>query len=257
MHLQGMGTSKDPHKAVHFYTKAAERGHVRAQASLAVRIVKADKAAAAAVPSANFALTSSRSICAWLFQKLLDTPGALHDPSKARHWLSEAAKAAHAESQFLLAQRLQAEADHHGAFRWHHAAAKGGHAHAQYIVGLAHVTDPSSGGTAAAAAAAIADEESRLRSGARWFAQACEQGNVGAQSRMGFMSYFGVGTNKDQATALMWLSNAAEAVSAAKHTARSSTPLWRTVTGAPSCACASTHPLLSASAFCAVFSPSE
>jgi len=37
MHLQGMGTPKDAAKAVELYTKAAEKGHVRAQAALAVR----------------------------------------------------------------------------------------------------------------------------------------------------------------------------------------------------------------------------
>jgi TPR repeat protein len=184
------------------------------------------------------------SVCA--FQKLLDSPssGPLQDASRARHWLRAAAQAGHAESQFLLAQRLEQEKQkqpqsqqqpqhEEEALKWYTEAAKGGHAQAQYLVGLAHLREPTNPTTAAsslgvahlaassssspsstaAAAAAPSTDDARFRTAAHWFAQACEQGNVGAQARMGFLSYHGVGTKRDEATALMWLSNAAEAVS--------------------------------------------
>lgn len=154
-------------------------------------------------------------VCLFCPQKLLDSPdsGELHNRSKALHWLSEAARASHTESQFLLAQKLEAGSspDPVAVFAWYTKAAQGGHAQAQYIVGLAHARDAVPTASGAATAATATSLTDRLAAAARWFSLSSEQGNVSAQARLGFMSYHGVGTARDEGAGLMWLSNAAEA----------------------------------------------
>ena len=226
MHLQGVGTPKNLAKAVELYTNAAERGHVRAQSALAVRI--AQQSSLIHIRQCNVAGLNFLTVigCVWprarlfflffvfLLQKLLDSTdsGELHNRSKALHWLTEAARASHTESQYLLAQKLEAgegKSDPATVFAWYTRAAQGGHAQAQYIVGLAHARDAVPTATGAAAASVpLAD---RLAAAARWFSLSSEQGNVSAQARLGFMSYHGVGTARDEGAGLMWLSNAAEA----------------------------------------------
>lgn len=153
-------------------------------------------------------------------QKLLNAPeSAVFDPSKASHWLNEAARQNHTDSQLLLASKLEST-DPLQSFRWYEAAAKGGNAQAQYIVGLAHVkntvpVDPTTAASSsfAAAASSSSDLLSRLSIAARWFALAADHGHSLAQTRLGFLCYHGVGTKRDESTGLMWLGNAAEGVS--------------------------------------------
>lgn len=153
-------------------------------------------------------------------QKLLNAPesASVYDPVKASHWLNEAARQNHTDSQLLLASKLEST-DPLQSFRWYEAAAKGGNAQAQYIVGLAHVrntvpVDP------ATASAAPSDLLARLSIAARWFALAADHGHALAQTRLGFLCYHGVGTKQDESTGLMWLGNAAEGVSEQTHAHR-------------------------------------
>lgn len=124
----------------------------------------------------------------------------------AAHWLKEAAQSGHLDSQFLMAQRSEAS-DPAVAFDWYAKAAQNGHAHAQYLIGLAHANNT------APAAHAEAEATERRAAAARWFSLASEQGNVHAQARLGFMLFNGIGVKQDCGTGIMWLNNAAEAVS--------------------------------------------
>lgn len=184
-----------------------------------------------------------------LSQHLLHTaePSHSRDLRAAAHWLHESARAGHTESQFRLAQQLEqahpADAvELTRAYGWYRRAAQAGHAQAQYLLGLAYAenkpvvqayyarpptpsavatpavsqpptTSPSSASSSSAASASSSSHLDRDQSAAKWFSRATDQGNVHAQARLGFALWNGVGVQPERGTAIMWLNNAAEAVS--------------------------------------------
>jgi TPR repeat protein len=132
--------------------------------------------------------------------------------------LKQAAAQGHTESQFLLAQKLESDQQNEEAFEWYRQAAEGGHAKAQFLVGQAYANNALPASLQSASSSSSAS--SRYETASKWLSLASEQGNVPAQCRLGFLCFHGVGMEANKPMGVMWLTNAAEAVSRTTHATR-------------------------------------
>jgi TPR repeat protein len=166
-----------------------------------------------------------------LIQSLLSSPssGSHYNLEESRYYLSQAAKQNHIESMFELGEALMKEEkkkkqkedktnlneNRKEAIEWYKKAAEAGHAQSQYIIGMMCaenkiILDSHSSPSASSSSS----PRSHHYHSVEWFQLASNQGHVGSQCRLGFLYYNGIGVDAvDKSTGIMWLTNAAEAVS--------------------------------------------
>ena len=162
-------------KAVEWYRKAAEQGHVHAQKHLV---------------DALYSLGSAYGL-GFEVEK---------DQREAVRWYQMAAEQGHANAQDDLGDAYYfgwgVDLDRREAVRWYRKAAEQGIAGAQFNLGNAYWDGEG--------------VEKDQREAIRWFRMAAEQGDAWAQYNLGVTYNIGEGVKKDQREAVRWFRKAAE-----------------------------------------------
>ena len=199
---KGLGVIRDNKKAVKWYTKSAEQGHVKAAFNLSQcyedgQGVRRDK----------------KQAMKW-FVKVLDStdikelhvilrsidPYCCYDSDKSFLLLRRMAELGNAKAQYDLGwayahpRRSGHVCDDIEAVKWYEMAAEQGNADAQFSLGICYRQGEG------------VDRDTK--EGAKWLTKSAEQGNANAQFWLG--NYYAHKVDKDLKEAVKWYTQAAE-----------------------------------------------
>jgi TPR repeat protein len=185
MYDSGDGVPQDRRQAAYWYSKAAEQGHVGAEAILAAEQGNADD---------QFSL-------GWMYYIGEVVP---QDYQQAVYWYTKAAEQGHMDAQSHLALMYDSGEgvlqDHRQAAYWYSKAAEQGSAGAQYNLGLMYYIGEV--------------VPKNYQQAVYWYTKAAEQGHMDAQFNLASMYGSGEGVPQDHRQAAYWYSKAAEQGSA-------------------------------------------
>jgi len=176
-YYNGENVPQDLGKALEWFTRAANQGHVMAQLNVAVmhfngkgvsqNLEKAAewfrKAAENGEPSAQFNLATM----------LIKGQGVAQNNIEAVGWLIKAGEQGEVNSQLLLGTHFAQGEDYETSAKWYQKAAKQGKAEAQFALGTMYYAGQG--------------VPSDFKEAANWFQKAAEQGNVEACNFLGMM----------------------------------------------------------------------
>lgn len=196
----------DKAKAVDYYRRAAEKGHVPAQVFLAHALATGDGVApdqAAALPWLKQSAEAGNARSQLLFAEFLEhgKGGVARDPGKAAEFYRKAAEADQPRAHCALARLHSAgtgvEQNPSESVKWYRKCAAGGDVSAMSALATAYETGQ---GVEQDAAAAV-----------EWFRKAAEKGDVAAMLRLAKAFQTGTGVPENRAASVRWYLKAAEA----------------------------------------------
>ena len=200
----GDGVAKDPAKAVEYYKKAAEQGHVRAQYNLGVDYDNGIGVAKDETEAARWYLKAAEQEHAEAQYNLgvcyLNGSGIVKDEGEAVKWFRRAAEHGDVDGQNNLgscyANGIGVAEDITEAVKWYRKSAEQGDELGQVNLGACYLYGSG-----------IAKDEGEA---VKWFLKAAEQGDANGQNNLGFCYANGIGIAKDITEAVKWFRKAAE-----------------------------------------------
>ncbi|KAG0278942.1 hypothetical protein BGZ95_002717 [Linnemannia exigua] len=206
MYRDGRGVAQDYRTSVDWYLKAAEQGHVVAQANVGAAYEQGpfqglgvaqddERALKWSSRAAQHGSTSAQHLMGMLHEHGRGVP---QDDFKAITWYLRAARQQHIDAQRKVAEMYEegrgAPKDQTRAVEWYLKAASQGHERSQYLVGNAYMEGKG-----------VEKDSSKA---VEWYLKAAAQGHIQSQGKIAEAYERGEGVPKDLSKAMEWYNKA-------------------------------------------------